>query len=113
MSRRLSRRFEVVTAWIGAIGFVAALASGGFPDSYFENDLVVALLTVVAGCLLFSWLFLSLLYVYRMLMGQWEYSLVKILAVLFVPVVGVVWLSIKGVPDALVNAPGDDPNCGV
>lgn len=93
------RRLEIVVAKVCAITLIVALASGGIPDHFFDNGLIVALLTTVAGLLLFSWLFLFFFHLYRILVGRWDYSFVKIFVVLFVPVVGVVWLSIKGVPE--------------
>lgn len=98
MSRPRLRRLEVIAAWFCALALVVALASGGFPDSFFGNGLIVALLTIVAGCLFVSWLFLFFLHVYR-IAGRWEYSFAKAFVVLFVPVVGVIWLSIKGVTE--------------
>lgn len=92
-------RFEAIAAKICGFTFALILLFGVFPDAIFESNLIVAFLTVVAGLQLFSWLLLFLLHVYRILMGGWDYSLAKVLVVLFVPVIGVVWVSIKGVQE--------------
>ncbi|MFT3761145.1 MAG: hypothetical protein QM761_00750 [Pseudoxanthomonas sp.] len=89
-------RMERTSAWILLWTTLFAMAVNVVPDEAFDNRIFVVTAVFVAAVLLLAWLWLMVLHLYRILFHKGGgYSVMQILAVLFVPLFGAALVSLK------------------
>ena len=92
------KRAESLVARLCLWSLAAALLANLLPKEAFSNRFIVGGVTATAAVLLVAWILLMGLHLYRMLFDKsCRYSLGQVLAVLFIPVLGAVVVSLRKV----------------
>lgn len=93
---KIERAVAKVCLWSLALAILASL----LPEKMFTNDFVVGGITLIAAVLLISWIYLMVAHLRRIIFyGTSRYTVGQILAVLFIPVLGAIAVSIKWLRD--------------
>ena len=89
-------RIERVMAKTCLWSLAAAVLVNLFPEGAFSSRLFVGGVTVVAVVLFVSWIFLMGNHLYRMIFDKSSpYTIGQVLAVLFIPVIGAIVVSLR------------------
>ena len=91
----LTDKHESLAARAALACLAAAAIAALLPEAALESKLAPVILAPVAAVLLVAWLYLMALHIGRMLRNWQGYGLGRALAVLFIPFLGVIFVSLR------------------
>jgi hypothetical protein len=96
MTRTVKGRLERLTAKICLWSLGAAVLVALVPDGMLSNRLFVGAVTIVAGTLLATWIYLMVNHVSSWFFERERtYTIGQVLSILFIPVIGAIWVSLR------------------